>query len=395
MDMIAPLETALTQIREGDIAQARATVQLEDGGVSDDDFLEAMMSAEEGLNQLRMGKHSAAAEPIERAYQVLQNTTDSEFRVGLFAAARFLTGIRLLLQGDSFGAAKNLNASNEIFKKVGFFSTDIKKLSLSGSAASNMAMAKSSMNAGDLSNAELWLSKARADHDELLSLLDVNDPSDLDGFAEIYGSRVEVSLLHALMDLQAFDFRSMQRRLDSSAADVKELAVFVKRMPPGQLRGACDVILILHSVMNRIQTLGTEILIKRSPASKTMLQDFEAIGSELFEARKTAQNSGDRGRVFLFVINVLTRVQQNILSSAKVRRQDFGKYAGVVSFLSLIILVVVVHLTVKPSGTMALVYFLGELIIALIVGFGYGALKFQPLLKLYSSVAKSGDGGQK
>ena len=64
--------------------------------------------------------------------------------------------------------------------------------------------------------------------------------------------------------------------------------------------------------------------------------------------------------------------------------QDFGRFSGIVSFASLVILILILYVTVKPSGYTGVLYYFGALIISLITGFGFGALKFKPLLKIFS-----------
>jgi len=49
---------------------------------------------------------------------------------------------------------------------------------------------------------------------------------------------------------------------------------------------------------------------------------------------------------------------------------------------------VLVHFTINPGENTALFYFLDELIILLIIDFGYGALKFRLLIKLLSEMMK-------
>ena len=85
----------------------------------------------------------------------------------------------------------------------------------------------------------------------------------------------------------------------------------------------------------------------------------------------------------------LDRLQEKFWEIGKVKKKDFGKFGGIISFVVLVIQILIVHFTAHPTGTVALLFFLGEIIISLIVGFGFEAIKFKPLLSLYSEALKA------
>jgi hypothetical protein len=60
--------------------------------------------------------------------------------------------------------------------------------------------------------------------------------------------------------------------------------------------------------------------------------------------------------------------------------------SGAASFFTFLLLIVVVRYVIEPPGLLWFAYFLGCLLVALITGFGYGALRFVPLLAKYKEV---------
>jgi hypothetical protein len=62
--------------------------------------------------------------------------------------------------------------------------------------------------------------------------------------------------------------------------------------------------------------------------------------------------------------------------------------SGPIALCALVLQITIVHLTIKPAGYAAILFFLGEIIVSLIVGYGYEALKFKPLLNLYADTIK-------
>ena len=82
-------------------------------------------------------------------------------------------------------------------------------------------------------------------------------------------------------------------------------------------------------------------------------------------------------------------IEQLLHIGQKAGKKDFGRFGGMVSLVGILVLHFAVHFTVQPTGLQAIWYFLGEVIVGLVVGFGYGALKFKPLLSLYADTIQA------
>ncbi len=87
-------------------------------------------------------------------------------------------------------------------------------------------------------------------------------------------------------------------------------------------------------------------------------------------------------------MEIAGNLQQNLLQIGKTATQDFGRFNGVVSLSAFISLYLLAHFTLRPARYQGAPSFVGALILSLIVGFGYGALRFRPLLKLFADAMR-------
>ncbi|WP_319523231.1 hypothetical protein [uncultured Desulfosarcina sp.] len=207
--------------------------------------------------------------------------------------------------------------------------------------------------------------------------------------AEIFASQLESAIVFMGFDLAVLDFDSLKLRLESATFQFSELTVILHKMPQSPIKSAMEIILILYGIYEVLSTIGRRIIKERKPLTKTQIEKLTHIDQELFKARQIANNAGKRGRVFLFTITQLSKIRTQFLEVGKVRKNDFGRLSGFLSLGALVIQVFVVHSTIHPTGSNALLFFLGEIIISLIVGFGYEAIKFKPLIEVYSEALKA------
>jgi tetratricopeptide (TPR) repeat protein len=383
------LDLALTLIKSGDINGARSKLGLPSDVVTDQEFVKAMVSLGHGMDLFARGDHPEAVEYLQQALEVINHSQDQEAKFLLTTLASFAQGISKLLGGDAHGAYPLLQISAKAIEDLGFFLPDLRKVAFSCRATCYVALARASMNASDLGSAESWLGKASDQYQQLLPLLDPENREHIMSFVEIYGSKIELATLFAFLDLQVLDFDDMESRLKTVDEDASKLSTFARKLESQSLEGVARVLLLLYSILKRVLDIERHILTSRSPLNKEKIQEVKALGRELSKAKDLAEKSGDRGRGSLFMIDRLQSLLRNLLALGRVGKEDFGRFGGIVSLCSLVLLVLVVQFTIKPTGSASLIYFLGEVIVSLIVGFGYGAIRFRPLLKLYSEVFRS------
>lgn len=383
------IKDALESLKKGNVANAKDLMGIQSNQVDDDNFIDGMRSLEKGLSLLTKGHHPEAVAPLCNALQIVNLSTDDETKFFVSVLADFASGISKLLKGDAHAAVSLLNISADAIEELNFFVPGFEKLALSFKAAAQIAVARTFFNSGNISEAEACIGIVNNIHADLIEFLDESSAEDIPFLAEIFGSRLEFCIVLMTFDLATLDFDSLQLRLDSEKSSYNELMRILPNVPQTPIKSAFEIICKLYSVYSVFSSIGKRIILERKPLTKIEIVELTQIVQKLFEARHIANCAGERGRVFLFTINELDKLQERFLGIGKVGKNDFGRLSGFLALGALVVQVVVVHFTIHPTGGSALLFFLGEIIISLIVGFGYEAIKFKPLIGLYSEAVKA------
>jgi hypothetical protein len=289
-----------------------------------------------------------------------------------------------LMEGDAHGAIGFLNVSSQELEQIKFYLPDLAPLALSSKAAGHIAVARSHLNAGNFPLAEQSLGRARAVYDDLLGGLGPSNAKNAPGYAEIFGNRVEVSLLFMREDFAAMDVPALGHRLASVQDDAGKLEQLLGLLPSGSITKMLKSYVVLVSVYATLHRTLEALLIHRRPLKRQEVEALISAGDRIRDTRQLAQSAGDRGKMAAYALDLLARQQRNLLEWGRSATRDFGRFSGPIALGALVVLLFVVHLIVRPEGVVALLYFLGCLIAALITGFGYNALRFRPLIKLFS-----------
>ncbi|GEM_PF-2595657 len=383
------IKDALTSLKRGDVTAAKYIMGIQSNQLSDDNFIDGMMLFEKGISLLIKGHHPQAVEPLRKALPIVNLSSDEKAKFLVSVLADFAEGISKLFSGDAHSAVRLLNISTDAIDRLKFFIPGFEKVALSFKATAQIALTRTILNSGNISEAEACFGVVNNIHSELFELLDESNVEDIPFLAEIYGSRLESSILFTSFDLGTLDFDSQKLRLESAKNDYHELIKILPKVPQTPIKSALEIICILYTVYNVISPIGRSIIMERKPLTKTEIQELTNIDQKLFEAGQIAKSAGERGRLFFFSINQLNKLQESFLGIGKVQKNDFGRLSGFLALGALITQVVVVHFTIHPTGSNALLFFLGEIIISLIVGFGYEAIRFKPLIGLYSEALKA------
>ncbi len=384
-----PIKKALKSLKEKDILTSKNLMGINSDQLDDRDFVEAMRSLENGLTLLAKGHHPQASEPLRKALPILNLSSNEEMKFLVSIMADFSDGISKLFAGDAHSAATLLNLSTEAIERLTFFIPGFEKVALSCKAASQIAVSRTLLNSGNLPEAEAIFGKVEIIYRELRELLDESNKDDIPFLAETLSSKIEFSILLMSFDLTVLDFDSMKNRLDAAKTNYTELLKILPNFADTPIKTVLEVICILFSVYKVLAEIGNKIICERKPLTIKDIEKLIEVDKKLFEAHQKANISGERGRPLIFSISQLNKLQERFLEIGKIKKKDFGKYGGFISLGALIIQVLIVHFTIHPAGTEALLFFLGEIIVSLIVGFGFEAIKFKPLLSLYSEAIKA------
>lgn len=390
----APIFVSLRLLKKGDFEGGYKALGVSERDMSQDEFLYRMRKFEEGVDLFMSGQNARSVEPMREAIPLVEVTNDKEARFLLPTLANFAEGASLLFKGDAHGAVELLSLSAEEVKKISFFIPGMEKLLLSFEAAAEVAVAKTFINTGDIARAEISFGKVYERHKVLLSKLQKGDPKDVLGFVEVYATRLENSLLLMRLDIEVLDFESLEQRVEFSKPDSLELGSFLCESPDSPVKDAAEILNILFGVFEVFSRIGKRVVSEREPLDESSMRELMSIDDNLFEAKQKANNAGDRGVMFLYTINQLWRLKKNFLNMGKVQKRDFGRLSGLIALVALIIQMVVTNMTINLDGYLAIFVFFGSLVVSLIAGFGFEALRFRPLLVLYGeAVGKSADKG--
>ncbi|SDU66857.1 hypothetical protein [Desulfobacula phenolica] len=378
------VDSAMRCVKAGDILGARSSIGISEK-FADNEVIDSLIGLDKALYLFRNQKHLEANEYFQKAAPLIKTCKDQDSKLIILTMSNFAEGLAALFNGNAHLAANLLNVSSAVIDKMSFYIPEFKLIALSYKAASLIALSRASLNASDIASAENIMGKAKDVHDELLKNLDPDIDKHAIGFAEVYGTRCEIAFQFiAMIDLPSLDLIEWHNRLQHSRKDVELLKNYLSDIQEGPIQRLMSLYPSLYTIFDQLHHSVEIITLKKRPFRKEEVETLVNIDKELFKTRQIILKCGDRGKGLIFIIDQLVRLQKNLLKHGASVTRDFGKFSGIVSFVSMIILIFVLHITVGFSGYTGVLYFFGVIIISLIAGFGFGALRFRPLLKIFS-----------
>jgi len=382
------LKVALTLAQNGNIDGARIALGLAEQ-FTDAELLDGLISLSKGLECFANQQHVAALEPLQKALPIVDASNDDDVKSLTYTLINVADGLNALFSGDAHRATELLNIGTDAAERIAFFVPDFEVVALSLKAASLIALAKTHLNASNVTAAEQVFGRVKQNQNILLNKLDPDNNEHILYFAEVYGTRFELALMFiGAIDLATLDLSMFRQRLETSRGDIDNLEKILNNIPEGPIRSLLASYPHLFSALEDLYQSLEIITLHRRPFNKDEVFALVDVDKKLYRARQLAELSADRARGALFHITQLEKLQQNLLVAAKAATKDFGRFSGIVALVCLIVLIIVIHLTIKPTGYVAITYFFGGLIVSLIGGFGFGALRFQPLLKVFSNAIR-------
>jgi hypothetical protein len=378
-----PFSAALSALRGGEPGPARVFLDLPES-TDDATITNTMINLAQAFELLSGPEPIAAHDRLGHAMEVLQQSGNAPFKTFVGLLANFVHGLNLLRSGDAHGALRFLTFSAQEIDHLKFYLPELATMALSIQATGHLAAARIHLSTGNIALAEQCLGRARAVYDEMLAGLDPANRGNAIAFAEIFGTRIEVGILFIGEDLRAMDVTALGHRLASMQGDAAQVSPWLDRLQAGPIAKVLQSYVLLVSVYAAFHRTLEALLVHRRPLTRDEVESLIGAGERIMDARKLAQEAADRGQAILYTIDQLARQQRNLLQWGRTATQDFGRFSGPVSLGALIVLILVVHFTAQPTGSAALLSFFGCMIAALVAGFGYGALRFKPLLKLFS-----------
>ena len=387
---------AIELIKAGDIIKARERLKLPSGAVTDDEFVNAMIALQQAILLCSQGAQAEALPYLQTALPVVDKSEDEAVKFQLHLIAKTAEGISRILMNDPRGALPLFEEVAKVAQKMAFYDSTTEKYALTYQAMGYLAAMRASLNVGDLQAAENCFGSARELYRKILGLLDLGNEADRVGFLEAYGTQLEGATSFAIADLQALDVVTAEKRIAGSAEDAAGLQRVLGAMAPGPFKNLGEMILRFHHAVMHIAALEKAVIFDRSPAERSRIEEFKRLERELYEVSQFALGAGQRGQTYVAFARILDRQRQNLLAldSRKVSTVDKQRAGRIATFISFIVIVIVVQFTIHPEGIIAAFLFIGEIVISLIVGFGYGAIRFQGMVGQYAALLPKAGGGK-
>jgi hypothetical protein len=391
---VSPKHEVFDLVRNGQVTALRTRLGVPTDVASDQILVDGIIALEQGIALFVASRPSEALPHLRKALPIVQSSTDSELKLLMTLLGNLCDGLARLQAGDAHGALPFLDRGSEVLERMSFYVPGLKKLAISARATCFVTLAKAHLNHGDIAAAELWLGRTRDQYRQLLTLLNPADPADSSSFSEVYGSSVETAVLFATLDLYALDFDAMRRRLTAAESDASQLASIIEKTRPDPVQDIQKTLLVLFHTLWHFHDLARRVISDRLPIRAAEVEKSRLIQQGLFEATNLASQAGAQGAGLGGSLQTLRRLHGNLLAAGRASIEDFGRFNGIVTACCLILLVVVVQVAAHPSGIAFIPVFLGEIIVALVAGYGYNAVRFHRLLKLYAGILPDKAGGK-
>ena len=244
-------------------------------------------------------------------------------------------------------------------------------------------LAVQSMFALDFANAKIWTEQAsQAAENVANKYYDEGDPlyNTFKGYAQYYKSFF--SFIRAMNDFNQFEFDKLAVENDLEEEAIQAQYYLTK----GDIGNILvkNALMIANCLVHMLKSIRDLAEILQNVFSSTFKSDLQAlveIKENITLATGYASEAGPAAVTLIRSCNQLSNQVKNLEMLAKPNKKDFGKFSGLISsalFLPLFLIVSWADFTFA-MGLDAYMIMISTLFLALIGGFGYGALKFKGL----------------
>jgi hypothetical protein len=354
------------------------------GSVPESEAADARANFRRGLELMLSGRHSEAVPYLDRALPTISQSTNDNIRKLISSLSNVARGIERLFQGDAHSAEKLLQEAARTADEVSLHLPELDTFAIETRANLYLASARVAMSAGDLARAQVLIGRIRAERGRILAKLRPDSQEYLLNRLTGALEQMEFIISMSARDLGMLDLQSARRRLEDGRESYRALGSMLKKLPEqGILRLLAEAFTETYSAIEKLHAAMEHFIARRGALNRRILSDFERGEQLLYDARERALTLAERGAGLLLVIDSVDKTYRNLVIQAKPAGKDFGRFSGLVSLAALIVLMVVVHTVIKPPSDVLLPFFFGCVILALVVGFGFGALRLLPLLRVW------------
>jgi hypothetical protein len=381
-----PISKVESLVRSGRIPDAMTELGINASSISEGDFLSNVGKLIE-IRRLIQQKQIAQVAPIlDSMRDFLTASENREMKLAMSFLFLFSDGFRRLQQGDGQGALTCFESATQLGKQVSLVFPGADELTAYGRAAGFVALAKSQLNRGDIAGAELAVGQAINQYAELKQILQSRQGMPPELILEAASLQVELHLLIGWNRMMLLQFEECKQHLEAAAGAAMEIQLYLPRLQEGPMQRIETAMLLLYGVAQRTVPIAENFLLKSAPLSHSALTELGNSRRDLFLARQHALRAGEQGQGIIATIDQIGAYLQAFATLGAPRFEQWLPVSGIASAVTFLILIFMVRFVIEPPGLLWFPYFLGCLIAALITGFGYGALRFVPLLGKYKEI---------
>jgi hypothetical protein len=392
-DIIAPVGEALESARRGDAAGAMLRLKLDAAAMPQAAFVTLVQALDRALDQVNRGQLVLAAPDFAACSPLIDAIGLPDVRDFLAILRDLATGYALRLGGDAAGALKLFESTMARADHLRFTYANITQFYMQGKVGANLAQLTIAFSRGAIDEAETYAGNVQETYSEMEQAMGAAGDVAPAAIVEALVPVIEAAVTFAELDSNSLDYGAALRRLKAASDAVMRVTATLPALPKS---GAANYVAATLSVFHAMAGLvgaAASVVSKREPVSGEALRGLDQVYDLLFEAQRNANLAGPTGAAILQMVRRLRRFADNLTSIARPKWRLADRIEGLVFGLSLVVLMGLEYGFVRPDPASWIQWMLGDVIAALIIGFGPNALQFMPMLQLWSGVKDKAKAG--
>ncbi len=392
-DINDPVTDALDAARRGDMGASMQRLGIAATSLAPAAFSDQIKALDRALDLTGQGQLVQAASDFTACSPLID-------AIGLPDVCDFLAilrdlaaGFSLRLAADPAGALRSFETAIARADRLRFTFATITTLYLQGKVGANLARLTSAFTRGDIDEAEACAGKVQQTYSDMERAMGAAGSVPPTAMVEALVTVIEAAVAFAEIDSNSLDYAAAQRRLKAASDAVTRVTAALPALPNGPGANYVVAQLAMFRVMELLVSTAASVISKREAISGDALKGLDRVYDLIFEAQSHANLAGEPGGMALQMIRRLRRFADNLTAITKPKWRLADRAEGLVFGLSFVVLLAIEYKFVQPEAASWTQWLLGDLIAALIVGFGPNALQFLPMLQLWSGVKDKAKAG--
>jgi hypothetical protein len=391
--IVAPVNEALDAARNGDLPAAMLRLKIDPAKLPPTAFGQQVQALDRALDYINRGETVLAAPDFAACSPLIE-------AVGLPDVADFLAilrdlanGYALRIGGDAAGAVRLFENVMARADRLKFTFSNINFFSMQGKVGANLARVSIAFSLGDIDQAEKYAGIVQETYREMEQAAGAAGTAAPATVVEALVPIIEYAVAFAEVDANSLDYGSAQRRLKAASDAVERVSATLPALDKGAIANYVTTTLSVYHAMEKLVAAAASVVGKRDEVSSEALRGLDQVYDLLFDAQRNGNQAGPTAGGMLQMIRRLRRLADNLTAIARPKWRLADRIEGLVFGVSLVVLMAIEYSFVRPDPASWIQWMLGDLIAALIIGFGPNALQFMPMLQLWSGVKDKAKAG--